>query len=313
MKNIHIAPYDPAWPYMFEKEATLIQQALGDNCITVHHIGSTAVPDLAAKPIIDMIPVVCDITHVDLSNKAMAALGYEAKGECGMLFRRYFQKGDLKRTHNVHVYEQGNPEIQRHLLFRDWMQNHANDRKSYEQLKYTLAQKFPDDILSYCMGKESFVMAIDHKTGWQGLRAVKALTKREWDTYHRIRKERIFADFPHIIYDRNHPSLTEDHHHHFLLYNDQDIVCVAHVELLSDQDAALRALATDKIHERKGYGSYMLVLIERWIKHQDRYVIKMHARPNAVSFYRKLGYIHMCFDDDPSIQENPVDLGKIIV
>jgi len=90
MKNIHVIPYHSEWPQLFEIEAAKIKQALSDNCITIHHIGSTSVTGLAAKPIIDMVPVVKNITTVDSAAKKMLALGYEAKGEYGMLFRRYF-------------------------------------------------------------------------------------------------------------------------------------------------------------------------------------------------------------------------------
>lgn len=95
---IQVVPYDPNWPIKFAEEAKEVKIALGRNCIKIHHIGSTSVPDLSAKPIIDMVPVVLDITKVDDINTAMSALGYEAKGEYGMPFRRYFQKGGHQRT-----------------------------------------------------------------------------------------------------------------------------------------------------------------------------------------------------------------------
>ena len=115
-KNIEVVPYSPEWPEMFASEAELIKQALGNNCITIHHIGSTSVPGLSAKPIIDILPVVRDIQEVDKATKAMESLGYEAKGEYGMAFRRYFQKGQNARTHNVHVYR-GNCKTRNEKVF----------------------------------------------------------------------------------------------------------------------------------------------------------------------------------------------------
>ena len=88
---IEVVTYKNEWASMFKTEAQLIKQALGDNCLTVHHIGSTAVPGLAAKPIIDISPVVKSIQQVDQDTASMEQLGYEAKGEFGVLFRRYFQ------------------------------------------------------------------------------------------------------------------------------------------------------------------------------------------------------------------------------
>ncbi len=116
-QRIEIVPYDPHWPTIFEAEAAAIQKALGDNCIAIHHIGSTSVPGLAAKPIIDMIPVVHNIMRVDAANPKMNILGYESKGEYGMIFRRYFKK----ESANIHIYEQNSGEIDRCIQFRETM------------------------------------------------------------------------------------------------------------------------------------------------------------------------------------------------
>lgn len=85
--SIKVVPYNGNWPKMFEQESALIQQALGANCIIIHHIGSTSIPGLSAKPIIDMLPVVKNILEVDKATKAMESLGYEVKGEYGIALR----------------------------------------------------------------------------------------------------------------------------------------------------------------------------------------------------------------------------------
>lgn len=108
---IKVVAYDASWPQLFEIEAQRIKGILGDHCITIHHIGSTAVPGLSAKPIIDILPVVNDILQVDQFNSAMKNIGYAAKGEYGIPFRRYFQKSSERRTHNVHIFAEGNPEL----------------------------------------------------------------------------------------------------------------------------------------------------------------------------------------------------------
>ena len=308
MRKIEVVPYHHNWPLAFELEAAKIKQALGNNCIEVHHIGSTSVPELAAKPIIDMIPVVRDICAVD--KLAMEALGYETKGEFGIPFRSYFTKGKDIRTHNVHIFEQGNLEIDRHLKFRDWMRNNPADKEAYANLKNALAEKFPNDIEAYCIGKDEFVANIDAKAGWNGFRFVILATPKEWESYHRIRREQIFVPF-NIIYDENHPTLTAENHFHFVLYKGSKIVSVTHVELLNQMQAAIRSLATDEPYKRNGYGGYIMQLVEKWIKTQGRNIIKLHANPNAENFYRKLGYVDMEFDD-ASISKEIIDLGKIL-
>ncbi len=312
LPEIYVVPYDQQWPVLFEKEALLLKDVLGESCRHIHHIGSTSIPGLDAKPIIDMIPVVLDITKVDLVTAKIEALGYTSHGEYGMPFRRYFQKGVGIgiRTHHVHIFEESNSEIDRHLRFRDWMRTHEDDKKAYQDLKNHLASKFPNDRLAYCLGKEAFVTNIDEKAGFEGLRLLVALTEREWDAYHRIREKQIFEPIS-VPYDRHHPTLSQDNHFHFVLYKGVTIVTVAHVELLNPTEAALRSLATDAPYKRHGYGTHMMKLLEKWIKHQGRHLFKMHARLSAEHFYRKLGYKEMPFED-PCIQKEYIDLGKFL-
>lgn len=265
--RVTVIPYNPLWPALFEQEAILIKQILGDNCIEIHHVGSTAVPGLAAKPIIDMIPVVKDITQVDLINEKMQSLGYEVKGEAGMLFRRFFKKENAPIESNVHIYEQGAGETDRMLKFRDWMRTHPEDRDVYAALKENLAHKYPTDITAYCLEKEAFVTSIDQKTGYDGLRCVLALSPREWEAYHRIHKEQFFSTAD--VYDKNHPALTTKNHFHLTLYKGTEIICVAHVEFVNTM-AIIRSLATDMPYQNQGYDNYMRQLLETWIKQQGK-------------------------------------------
>ncbi len=260
--KIEVVPYNPAWPSLFEEEAAKIRQALGSNCIAVHHIGSTAVPGLSAKPIIDMIPVVLDIMRIDQSLPNMRALGYEVKGEFGIPFRRYFQKEDISRTHNVHIFEQGNSEIERHLKFRDWMRTHEGDRNDYGRLKEELALKYPHDMMAYGLGKEAFIAEIDTKTGFKGLRIVKALLPKEWEAARAL---------------AHPPTSTFDHkdHVHFVLYQGTKIEGYAHLQLGLEQRAALRIIVIDNSLRGQGLGSQFLTLCERWLKQQG--VKTLHA------------------------------------
>jgi GrpB-like predicted nucleotidyltransferase (UPF0157 family) len=160
MRLIKILPYAPLWPKEFAIEAPRIKNALGENCLFIHHIGSTSVPGLCAKPIIDILCVANNIMTVDKSTMAMQKLGYIALGEYGIPFRRFFQNGN-ESTHHVHIFEKCNLEIKRHLKFRDWMRLHQDDRNAYAKLKQELAKKYPNDITAYCLGKDAFINNID--------------------------------------------------------------------------------------------------------------------------------------------------------
>lgn len=156
-------PYHDQWKIMFEEEAKLIDHIMGSEILEIYHIGSTSVRGLMAKPIIDIMPVVKDISQIDRFNSAMVAIGYEPKGENGIIGRRYFQKGGDMRSHHVHIYESGSSEIERHLAFRDFLQVHEGIAKQYGDLKKELSLRFPYDIQSYIKGKERLVIEIEQK------------------------------------------------------------------------------------------------------------------------------------------------------
>ena len=160
MRKVEVTPFSERWRLGFEKEAAALQEIFGAELIEIHHIGSTSVHGLSAKPIIDIMPVVNDISQIDQYNASMSAIGYEAKGENGIAGRRYFQKGGDERTHHVHIFEKGSLEIERHLAFRDYLRVHPEMAKRYGDLKEKLAQRFPYDIDSYIEGKEQLASQI---------------------------------------------------------------------------------------------------------------------------------------------------------
>lgn len=163
MRIVEVKPYDEQWASNFEEESHKLHEIFGSEIIEMHHIGSTSVIGLLAKPIIDIMPVVRDINRIDEFHKAMVAIGYDPKGENGIPERRYFQKGGDNRTHHVHIYEWGNSEIERHLAFRDYLRAHPDVAQNYGDLKKRLSQRFPYDIESYIKGKEQLALEIDRK------------------------------------------------------------------------------------------------------------------------------------------------------
>ncbi|WP_044477049.1 GrpB family protein [Oceanobacillus massiliensis] len=163
MRRVEVCAHNEEWSLMFSEEAEKLKLIFGDEIVDIHHIGSTSVPGLKAKPIVDMMPVVRNIACVDTYNQEMQMNGYEPKGENGISGRRYFQKGGNNRSHHIHIYQNGSKEIKRHLAFRDYLQTHPDVKKSYGDLKEKLAQQFPYDIESYIDGKERLVKEIEEK------------------------------------------------------------------------------------------------------------------------------------------------------
>lgn len=161
-QHIVVVEYNPKWAEMFQTEKTKIKAILGGNCIAIHHIGSTSVPGLAAKPIIDIMPVVHNLEDVDNMASAFADIGYEYMGEFGIPGRRYLRKGGDERTHQIHIFSQDNiTDIERHLAARDYLRAHREVCIQYANLKKELAKQYPYDIDGYCDGKHEFVQKME--------------------------------------------------------------------------------------------------------------------------------------------------------
>lgn len=163
MRKLEITPYNPAWTNMFKNESQALTEVLSAEIISIDHIGSTSVPNLYAKPIIDILITVKDISKLDNYNNMLAEMGYEAMGENGISGRRYFQKGRDDRTHHLHVYEKGNQHVHRHLAFKDYLINHPNEVEDYGQLKLKLTNDNDTTIDEYIRGKNDFVQALEER------------------------------------------------------------------------------------------------------------------------------------------------------
>ena len=159
---VEVLPYDPTWPQIYCAEASQVSTVLGANLLAAYHIGSTAVPGLAAKPIIDILLVVRELQALDTCNTALAALGYQAKGEHGIIGRRYFSKkeGDRHLFH-LHAYAEGHADIIQHMNFREFLIAHPGAVVDYQTLKQGLAEQFRDAPAEYTAGKADFIREVE--------------------------------------------------------------------------------------------------------------------------------------------------------
>jgi GrpB-like predicted nucleotidyltransferase (UPF0157 family) len=165
MRTVEVVPHDRRWRAAFAAEAKSVNDALGENIVAIHHIGSTAIPNIYAKPIIDLLVEVNDIVKVDVQRSAMESLGYEVMGEFGISGRRYFRKDNQAgiRTHHIHTFKVSSEQVKRHLAFRDYMIAHPEDAQRYSELKRRLAKKYPTNIDGYMDGKDGFIKEMDEK------------------------------------------------------------------------------------------------------------------------------------------------------
>jgi len=155
-REIVIADYDPGWPARAERERELVRGVLGSGALRIEHFGSTAVPGLAAKPIIDILVTVNDPDDDSRLIPLMASIGYQLRvREPG---HRMFRTP--ARDVHVHVWAQGDPEVERHLRFRDRLRACAEDRAAYEHLKRRLARQTWQDMNEYAEAKSHLIAQI---------------------------------------------------------------------------------------------------------------------------------------------------------
>ncbi|MED7788540.1 GrpB family protein [Francisella sp. 19X1-34] len=251
---IKLESHNPSWSKKFQLEAQSLKNILGNNCLELHHIGSTSIPKIYAKPIIDILIVVNDLAKVDLCNINMTKLGYIVKGEYGFFMRRFFIK---ENAFHVHIFEKGNSEIDRHLKFRDWMRTHTRDRLAYESLKKNLAKKYQNDITAYSIAKTDFVTHIEEKAGWDGIKICKAFTELEWDKVAQY----------HSKYDLNieYKSLKNDSSNtHFLLFKRELIIGYAYLQMRNGK-ISINILEVDKKYQYSSVEEYFRASIQRWL------------------------------------------------
>ncbi|WP_079971326.1 GrpB family protein [Salmonella enterica] len=157
MRTVVVVPYDNKWPEMFEAESLLIRSLLGGVAKSVHHIGSTSVPGLSAKPVIDILLEVSDINELDTYNSAMVRCGYVARGENGIVGRRYFIKGGDQRSHQVHAFTVGDVQVSRHLAFRNYLRKNRDIAGQYAEIKHSAALLSRNNVHRYSALKADFI------------------------------------------------------------------------------------------------------------------------------------------------------------
>lgn len=311
-KKIEVVPYDPLWPKQFEDEASQIKAALGDDCLAVHHVGSTSVPGLAAKPKIDIIAAV---KHPEEAVEKLRAVGYEYRGEYNIPMHYGFSKRGKVRV-NLHVYEEGHPEIELNLTFRDCLRNHSEIRNEYEEVKKGLLgksssyEKNGSMFTGYTLGKGAFIRKVLKLAGFQRLRFVKCADPEEWEAARSFRQRNFFDKVP--ISDPYEWTFVHPDHVHFILYQGVEMIGYAHIQLWPESRAAMRIIVLKEAQRGQGFGGQFLQWIERWLRNSGYRSIHTESSPDAVPFYERLGYAVMPFDDPDGYESHPRDtaMGK---
>lgn len=166
-KKIIVVPYDEIWPEEFEKIRSVISMTLGDLALSIEHVGSTSVPGLWAKPIIDLDVVISDNSVLPKVIEKLKEIGYEYEGNLGIEGReafKYESKPELM-LHHLYVCPKDSPELKRHMTFRDYLRSHPDSVEEYSRVKQDGAKLYPEDIDSYLEYKGPVIEKIYRSCG----------------------------------------------------------------------------------------------------------------------------------------------------
>jgi GrpB-like predicted nucleotidyltransferase (UPF0157 family) len=154
---VHIADYDPQWPATFRQIRDQITAALGPLALRIEHVGSTAVPGLAAKPIIDLDVVIATRSDLPAVTANLRPLGYQPEGDLRVAGREAFTTPPGAPPHHLYVCTADNPALVRHLALRDYLRTHPDTARAYAQLKRSLADRYRNDRTAYTEAKTTFI------------------------------------------------------------------------------------------------------------------------------------------------------------
>lgn len=164
-RKVEVIAYQDEWKQQFEHEKNRLEEIFQPFIVNIHHIGSTSVPGLSAKPIIDILAEADSLDVIEQATYPLLQEGYVAKGENGLPGRRYFYKEKLPKVRLIHLhcYQKGNHEIERHLAFRNYLRAHSNEANRYAEVKLKAAIQFPFDIDAYIEAKDSIAKELERK------------------------------------------------------------------------------------------------------------------------------------------------------
>lgn len=259
LKHVQVVPYDPNWPHLFQQAAQVIELALGDNKISIDHVGSTSVPGLSAKPKIDILTVVKDPKKAIIQ---LAASNVEYCGEYNIPSHYGFRmRGDVNV--NLHVYEENHPEIELNLLFRDYLRKHPEAVKEYGELKKEIL-KDPSSLSrnslglpNYTLRKGPFIRNILKKAGFNQLRIIKCSDPYECKQVQKL--------CPKVTQE-----LLEDlKYEHLALYQGCDVIGYARLKHVDQHHIGLEEIVfIDDSTQGRSQTKFMDE-IKKWVESKD--------------------------------------------
>ena len=263
-KPITVEPYTPLWAEAFKDESEKLKSLLNDMCLEIHHIGSTSVPGLAAKPFIDICCIIKDLSK----SLTLLSHGYSAPKELNIPLRYYFSKKTQPIGFNVHVTEPDHGFLSLNLFFRDYLRTYEKTRRDYERLKLNLAQDIKnfeceDGIFpKYTLKKNTFIKQILQKSGYDGLNINFCLHVAEWTEAQRFRQaycQKMSMTDPGIM--------KNEKNKHLIFYKGALVIGYAHIICHPERYATISVLSIDESIKNLETEEFFLQFCKKWLHH----------------------------------------------
>lgn len=289
-----LSPHDPSWAAAFATEKLALAKALGPDALEVHHFGSTAIPGILAKPILDILVACTCLQAVDTRNAQMQQLGYEALGAFGLPGRRYFRKLGVngQRSHHVQIYATGTPvgitALRRHLAFRNYLRAHPHIASEYSALKANIIANGPVSTAAYCDAKDSFVSATERAALAWADRQPRVARLISLGQAMAIRHPVLRPDAPRCVVAVPGDAQAQ----HFGVFSCDVLVSTGSL-FDTDNGAQFRKLATLPAFQGKGAGSLLLGHLIEAARARNAPRLWCNARLSARGFYENHG-LHIC-------------------
>lgn len=179
MPRVEVKPYDPDWPRIFDQIRAAVWPVVQHAAMALEHVGSTSVPGLQAKPVIDACIVVASPRDIPYVVKALATLGYVHRGELGVPDRAAFRHPASLPKHHLYASPRRSLSLKNQLGLRDYLRANPEAAREYGELKLQLARRFPDDIDAYIAGKTEFILGVLRNVGLtdEELAVIKAINQ----------------------------------------------------------------------------------------------------------------------------------------
>lgn len=261
-----VVAYHPNWLNLFEDEASLIKENLKENFLEIHHVGSTAIPGLEAKPPIEILLVVKDLT---LACESLEKINFVFQTKYAFPVHFYFKKKE-NMPFDLHVYSQRHPEIELNLCFTNYLKHHPEVVEAYspidkEALKDESAfQEGKSGLTPAMVRKRDFVQNTLEKAGFNQLYILPATTEKEWEAVKAFRHKYVFS--VQGLEDPNTWSFDHPDHAHILLYDCAKIVGYAHLQFNKHGGYSTVIVAMEENSPYAYQATVFFKLIEQWIE-----------------------------------------------